>query len=269
MSKWPAKILLWGGLCAAVVVGVGLSVQQGSLTAKGLDGRTEPVRAFGTQRQIEGRLTGGFGDDENRLFSAPASEMRGVIQGGDATSSPEGLADRGVFELSNRKWDEAVDHFEEAAARRPGDAKITSDLAAAYLERGRRTGRAFDDLLALVAAERSVTADPLLSEALFNRALAFERLGLTARACADWVRYLSLEKDPRWSAEGERRLEALEHASLPRTQVDRRALEAAVARGDRKAVRAVVDPLRQPSRRLGEEELLSTWARAHLAREAY
>jgi len=190
--------------------------------------------------------------------------MRSIEESAEP-SSPGTLADRGVLELVDQKWDEAIDHLEEAAARSSGDAGISSDLAAAYLERGRRTGRAVDDFRALVAAEDAVTLDPLFPEALFNRALAFERLGLTARARADWVHYLALEADPGWAAEGEERLDALEHATLPRTQVDRQALEAAVARGDQAAVQAVVDPLRQPSRRLGEEEMLPAWARAYLA----
>src|SRR6185436_14646639 len=152
MRKWPAKILLWGGLCAAaaVAVGVGLSVQQRSPgTVKSLEGRTELVRALGAQGQIEGRLTGGFGHDENRLSRTTvwprgaSEEMRGAIQEGDAASSPETLSNRGVVELFNKKWNEAIDHLEEAAARSPGDAKISSDLAAAYLERGRQTGRAY------------------------------------------------------------------------------------------------------------------------------
>ncbi len=273
MSIRPARMLLSGGFCAIVAVGVGLSVQQRSSVAAGvLDGRREWVHVLGAQRFVEGRLTGGFGHNVYRLpgntpLSRGVSKAMGFIEKSNATSSPEALADRGVLELFDQKWDKAIDHLEESAVRNSRNARISADLAAAYLERGPRMGRALDDFLALVASERAVTTDPLLPEALFNRALAFERLGLTARARADWLHYLSLEADPDWSAEGEERLEALEHATLPRPQIERQALEAAVARGDR-AVRALVDPLRQPSRRLGEEELLPAWAHAHLAGDA-
>jgi CHAT domain-containing protein len=271
MSLRRSKVLVSGGLCAVVALGLGLSVQQRSSVATGPpDGRRALVRVLGAQRFVEGRLTGGFGHDVYRpsgKVSLPIEVSRTLrsIEARDATSSPEALADRGILELFAQKRDEAINHLEEAAARSSRDARISSDLAAAYLERGLRTGRALDDFLALVAAERAFTNNPLLPEALFNRALVFERLGLTARARADWVRYLSLEADSDWSAEGEEHLEALEQANLPRTRIDRPSLEAAAARGDRAAVRAAVDPLRQPSRRLGEEELLPAWARAYLA----
>jgi CHAT domain-containing protein len=271
MSLRRSRVLVSGGLCAIVALGLGLSVQQRSSVAAGaLDGRRALVQALGTQRFVEGRLTGGFGHDAYRL-PGNASRSIGVfkalrsIEKGGSASSPEALADRGVLELFNQKRDEAINYLEEAAARNSGDARISSDLAAAYLERSRRTGRALDNFLALVAAERAVASNPILPEALFNRALAFERLGLTARARADWVRYLSLEAGPDWSAEGEEHLEALEHANLPHTRIDRSTLEAAAARDDQAAVRAAVDPLRQPSRRFGEEELLPAWARAYLA----
>jgi CHAT domain-containing protein len=253
MSVRRASLMVSCGLCAIVAIGLSLSVEQRSFMAPGVpNGR----KALGAQRLVEGRL------------SREASKAMRSLEESEAPSSPGTLADRGVVELFDQKWDQAIDHLEEAAARSSRDARISSDLAAAYLERGRRTGRALDDVLALGAAERAVTTDPGLPGALFNRALAFERLGLAPRARADWVHYLALETDPDGSAEGERHLEALEHATLPRTQVDRPALEAAVAGGDQAAVRALVDPLRQPSRRLGEEELLPAWAHAYLAGDA-
>lgn len=263
------KVLVSGAFCAALALGLGLSVQPfGPLPLQTPEGRAALVRALETQPLIAGRLTGGFGRAVDGPSGTAAAERKAILEirrQRDAAALPEALADRGVLELFAQRWDEAVVRLEEAAARSPRNARIATDLAAAYLERGRRAGRSQDDFLALVAAQHAVTIDPRLPEALFNQASALERLGLQARARAAWAQYLAHEPEPGWAAAGEERLEALEHASLSRVQVDRKALEAAVARRDQAAVRAAVALIRQPSRRLGEEELLSDWARAYLA----
>jgi CHAT domain-containing protein len=232
--------------------------------------RAALVRVLDAQRVVEGRLAGGF---RHRGYSSSAPEplpfaatadWRALTQG-TAASLPEVWADRGVLHLHDQKWDSAIDSLDEASARESGNARIASDLAAAYLERGHRLNRATDTFLALIAAERAVAADPHLPEALFNQALAFERLGLRSRARAVWVRYLGLETESGWLSEGEEHLEALEHASPARPEADRAALEAAVESGGRWAVRSTVNPLRLRFRRLGEERLLADWAQAHLA----
>lgn len=213
-------------------------------------------------------MTGGFGHGAYLPSASPASESAEALRAlrkSRAASSPEALADRGLLDLFSRDWDEAIANLEEASARDSQNARTATDLAVAYLERADRMGRPLDTFLALVAAERAIAADPLLPEAYFNQALAFERFGLRARARAAWVHYLARETEPGWRAEGEERLGALERPVRPRAEIDRTVLDAAVSGGDRAAVRVLVSPLRQRFRRLGEEELLADWAEAHLA----
>jgi len=260
---------VWVALCVLLVSGLGLSIRRhGSPVSATPESRTALVRAAGTLRVVEGRLTGGFGHGDYLPSASPASESTEALwalQKGRAASSPEALADRGLLELFSRDWDEAIANLEEASARDSQNARIATDLAAAYLERADRMGRPLDTFLALVAAERAIAADPLLPEAYFNQALAFERLGLRARARAAWVRYLARETEPGWRAEGEEHLGGLERPVRPRAEIDRVALAAAVSGGDRAAVRDLVNPLRLRFRRLGEEELLADWAEAHRA----
>ena len=254
MNVRLSKTLAWSavGVIAAVALVLWEPPLPFAVTAK--EGRPALGGEVGPQRPVQGRLTGRFD---------------GSLAKDQEISSPQALAERGVLLLNNKKWDEAIASLEEAAARNPDNPHIFTNLAAAYLERGSQTGRSLDGFLALAAAERAVDVETPLPEALFNQALALERLGLTARARSAWSRYLKVEEDETpWWTEGLEHLEGLEHSSLPRAEIDRTALEAAAARGDREALQAMVDPVRLSARRLGEEELLPAWAGAHLGGDA-
>ena len=54
---------------------------------------------------------------------------------------------------------------------------------------------------ALSAADRPVMTDPTCAEALFNRALAFERLSMSREALAAWTDYLRIDGDSAWATE--------------------------------------------------------------------
>jgi len=69
-----------------------------------------------------------------------------------------------------------------ASAASPKDAKLLSDLAAAYLELSERKGDPTLLLSALEAADRAVDLDPQLPEASFNRALSLQKLFLWTEA---------------------------------------------------------------------------------------
>ena len=64
-------------------------------------------------------------------------------------------------------------------------------------------GHAIEDL------SRVLNADPHDPVALFNRALAYERLRTFKEAAADWQELLKFEKDPGWAAEAQHHLDAI------------------------------------------------------------
>ena len=86
-----------------------------------------------------------------------------------------------------------------------GSAGIDVNLAAAYLAQADFTGSRQDLSKALDAADRALGRNPALPAALFNRALALERLG-DPRAPAAWQAALQAESDPAWRDEMTRRL---------------------------------------------------------------
>jgi len=116
-----------------------------------------------------------------------------------------------------------------------------SDLSAAYLKRAELGGDARDLLRALEHAQAAVDASPELAQALFNRALALERLRLIRRAAAAWARYREVDPTSGWAKEAEKRrrrltaldpgqIQAAEHRLLERLAASPSELEATVAR---------------------------------------
>jgi hypothetical protein len=125
-------------------------------------------------------------------------------------------------------YERAIERLERARQSTPTPpASVLSDLAAAYLERGRLQGRAADLTKGAELAEQAVVRPDALPAAWFNRALALEQLGLRDRAMTAWKDYLAravpgapgagpAAEESRWIDEARQRLRDLE-ATPPTT----------------------------------------------------
>jgi hypothetical protein len=158
----------------------------------------------------------------------------------------------------------AVAGLDALAGTVAASAPLHADLAAAYLVRAGLRQEPYDLLRALAAAESSLQADPRLPQALFNRALILDRLGLRAAAVAAWQRFVSVDPASGWSREARARLDALARQAAVSAAGQRAALRAATERGDRSEVQrlALVSP--QAARELACDELLPDWGAAVL-----
>lgn len=114
---------------------------------------------------------------------------------------------KGLFELLTGDPRHAVAALEKASvANQPA---VWNDLAAAYHEAAVRYD-AHDFLAnALTAADRALSIEPDRAEALFNRALILERLGLRIDARAAWSHYLAIDSGTGWADEARQHLDAL------------------------------------------------------------
>jgi len=148
-------------------------------------------------------------------------------------------------------------------ARESNDPKVWSDLAAARYAAASQLGRASLYPTALAAADSALRVDPSLPEALFDRALILERLGLTDEAKRAWQRYLQIDPSSPWAAEARSHLAELP-ASTHSSQFehDRPLLERAAERGDAADVRRYVDAHRERARAYAEGEYLPRWGEA-------
>lgn len=112
----------------------------------------------------------------------------------------------------------AIDQLERRADGTQ-DPEALTDLAAAYLFRAEALGDAIDLLFASRAARAALDLEPNYPPALFDLALAYERLLLRRAAAATWNRLLGIENDGGWATEAEAHLAKLERElALPQTR---------------------------------------------------
>ncbi len=164
-----------------------------------------------------------------------------------------------------RAADRAVERFQVVVRSHPSSARALSDLAAAYLVRGSVESLPADFLRSLDDLERALLLEPGLPEALFNRGLVFERLGLCAAAVASWDDYLAIDASSGWAREA-----AARRGSMPchwpdwePAKVWATGADAAAAPPPELAKLLAVTPIEVSRRTL--EELLPAWAETWLA----
>ncbi len=138
---------------------------------------------------------------------------------------------------------------------------VAADLAAALLIESDRTGDIEIAIDALDAADDAVRLDPAFPPALFNRALALERIGLLSEAREEWRHYTRVDPSTPWTTEaaaaGDRLLVESDAAAWRRA---RQTLAAAVHSDSAETVRSIVARFPQLVRIYGEGVYLSDWA---------
>jgi CHAT domain-containing protein len=159
--------------------------------------------------------------------------------------------------------------LERAAGESPRDARVLSDLAAAYLTRADRKQRPEDLVRGLSAALQALHIEPGLPEAAFNRALALEKLWLKGAAIEAWESCSTADPDAEWRREAERHHQALARPALWQSwSTAQRQLAEAAARQDAANVIAVVHSYPQPAREYTEIQVLGAWGDAVTGRDA-
>lgn len=227
------------------------------------------------ERVTEGRLSGGFLYGPPNLkkgisLSKESGEIARAIQTkGQGSSTWQALADLALMCLLGGYPEKAVPLLERASALPNQRASVWSDLAAAYIARFQKIGSPYDLVLALSAADRAVQSGPSNREALFNRALALEKLYLFEDAIPAWTSYAAAEDDHEWAMEGLRHLAELRQPSAAeRWESVRKRLDDAVKGKSAPDLSEVVRQFPQAVRLYAEEHLLRTWGDALLAGRA-
>jgi tetratricopeptide (TPR) repeat protein len=166
-------------------------------------------------RPVEGRISG-------FRYAPPPTIKRGsaqrvvpadvriaaarLITATDGDASAQAARDRGVANLVLGNLDAAIRDLTDAASRDSSHADFLSDLAAAHVANAAQTQNANEWRAALDAADRALKLSPRSADALFNRALALQRMGDADRAVKAWRMYVDVETDPAWSAEARQRM---------------------------------------------------------------
>jgi CHAT domain-containing protein len=116
--------------------------------------------------------------------------------------SAENLHALGVSLLFRHRWKEAVEALGKASAKNPRDVEILVDLSAGHLARSETKECSPDDAMAaLNAANAALQISPNRREALYNCALALDKLNRKNAAKKAWAVYFSVDPDSPWTDE--------------------------------------------------------------------
>ena len=227
--RGPAKRFAWqprsrlGYIWAFAAAAVALLVVGVWITQK----RREPsidqliASAYAQQRPFELRISdAAYGPlrqeraGERSSFSQPADLLRAkYLIKEKLTSRPDDetlLAASARIELLDGHYEEAIRTFGRLLDAKPDSPPLLIDLATAYFQRAEAGNRAIDYGQAIELLSRSLAKRPDDRVALFNRAIALEKMYVYNEAIRDWEHYLRVDPDSKWAAEARRRLNQLQ-----------------------------------------------------------
>jgi len=216
-------------------------------------------RAYVNGRPVEARIAGwqyapwsvtrGGAQPEAEPISLARAESL-LTEAADERPGPVSRHALGVRRLAEKNFDQAVALLEQALKDDGGDASLHNDLGVALLEKVRAggDGAVTEKELELLGRsvehfDQAVKLDDSLTEAYFNRALAYQRMGLWRQAEEGWREYLRRDTDSPWADEARRNLKLLEesgHAAPSNAEDDLKSFLAAARSGEDAAAWKVV-----------------------------
>jgi CHAT domain-containing protein/Flp pilus assembly protein TadD len=218
--RWPIAAIA-AGVAAAFLAGAGgwrawndPSRRSARLLAEAMESRRTFDWRLDDGKWLARDLRRGDSDPQ----PAPLLEAEAVLTRGAAAHENDArwLGLRGRAAILEYRFGPAIDLLRKAVEVAQPSAEVWTDLSVAYGLNAERSNEPSDFAASVEYATRALHAQPDYSRALFNRALAFERLHMVDRAIEDWESFLKYEKDEAWKKEGRRRLDDLRksHARL-------------------------------------------------------
>jgi len=176
--------------------------------------------SYTAQRPFEMRLAGAahghlrqLRSGERSSLSQPAALSRAAYMIKEKLASrpddAEVLAVSGRVQLLEGNYETAVKTFGRLVDAHPDSPTLLTDLATAYFQRAESADRATDYAQAVELLSRALAKSPDDPVALFNRAIALEKMFAFGAAIKDWEHFLRVEPSNEWKAEAEGRLNEL------------------------------------------------------------
>ena len=179
------------------------------------------VRAAGTARSIEGRLTAGVAYRRPKHSAGAGADAAGfellsaaseLQRAADSHPTPANLHAWGVAQLVLGRIEPAVETLLASVLERP-DPRALADLAAGQLALATAADRPEELPQAAESIEQALGMDPQLGPAWFTKALVLERLRLPVQARVAWEKYLDLDRGSGWAREARQHLARLHAAA--------------------------------------------------------
>jgi tetratricopeptide (TPR) repeat protein len=213
--SWPRPALALAGISVAVVAGWLGSWMIHSPSAEQLlaqaytDHRTLEVRIPGAKyapMRVERSAGVSNLDKSPSLLKAEALISENLSKN---PNDPAWLQAKARADLLDGNYESAIKSLERALETQPNSPSLLTDLGSAYFLRAEAADRPIDYGNAIEFLGRALAKSPDDPIALFNRALAGERMFLYTRAVDDWEHYLRVDTTGEWSEEARKRLMAL------------------------------------------------------------
>lgn len=121
----------------------------------------------------------------------------------------------GVFWLTQQKYPEAIKEFESALRSGDKNARLHNDLGAAHFELAKKVAREkkLEEMAeSLEEFTKATKLDSNLLEALFNKSLALQEMGMPREAKESWTLYLQKDPSSQWADEARKNLQRIENA---------------------------------------------------------
>src|SRR6185437_3002862 len=133
-------------------------------------------------------------------------------------NEPKWLQAKARIDLLDGNYDPAIESLQKALETQPTSPQLLADLGSAYFLRGNSAERAIDVGRAVELFGEALAKSPDDEIALFNRALACERLSLYTQAVDDWKHYLQVDPRGEWADEARKGLSAVQERLENRNQ---------------------------------------------------
>jgi CHAT domain-containing protein/cytochrome c-type biogenesis protein CcmH/NrfG len=124
-------------------------------------------------------------------------------------NDPVWLQARARADLLNGNYDSAIKSLQRALETQPDSPGLFTDLGSAYFVRAETASSPIDYGRAIDSFGKALAKSPDDPVALFNQALACERMFLYTQAVDEWEHYLRVDPEGEWSDDARRRLTAL------------------------------------------------------------
>lgn len=213
--SWPRPAIAAAALAIVMVAGwLGLrllrppSAEQ-LLAQAYTEHRTLEVRIPGAKyapMRVERSAGGSNLDKSASLLKAEALIGENLRRNPD---DPTWLQARARADLLDGNYESAIRSLQRALETEPDSPSLLTDLASAYFERAESADRAIDYGNAIESLGKALAKSPDDPVALFNRALACERMFLYTQAVDDWEHYLRVDPQGEWTDDARKRLAAL------------------------------------------------------------
>jgi CHAT domain-containing protein len=216
MFAWPKPVFAFAGIAAvAAFAWVGLrtlrppSAEQ-LLAQAYTEHRTLEVRIPGA-KYAPMRVERGVGtsnlDKSPSLLKAEFLISEHLSQ---HPNDPEWLDARARADLLDGNYESAIKSLQRALEAQPDSPGLLTDLGSAYFLRAESGDRPIDYGNAVESLGKVLAKSPDDLVALFNHALACERVFLYTQAVDDWQHYLRLDPQGDWSNDARNHLAALQ-----------------------------------------------------------